>query len=286
MSLESVAAFEAGARVASGLMNRLTRQRDSFREETITDLLVLGWKEARLADVTVYKAAGLDESRFGFDLELWIGSKEGWYRYAVQAKKLGSNGRYNSLRQLVGTPPAFQIRLLRAYAHAEEAIPLYCFYNHFNVVTARPQRCWHCELQYDLEQLGCTVVPLFLVEKVHDRRVGKTFDVLHEPRQALPIRCLVRCDKYHPRIQYNPLDEAVALGLRGPRGLDGMWASSQRRPPRADGEPPPFTYPHRELPPHLWRAQDGGGYSADDFPGAAYPRNTVVVDVGLDEREG
>ena len=62
-------------------------------EETITDINLLDIKRAATSGgytgMHILKTNKADEAKFGIDWEWWIGSHlGGWWRYAVQAKKL------------------------------------------------------------------------------------------------------------------------------------------------------------------------------------------------------
>lgn len=115
------------------------RKRESRgAEQTLTEHLLLEIKRARLPNVWVRQhppdplnpKAILREDLTALDWEWWIGSpRRKWLRFAVQAKKLDlKSQRYRKLKHLVGTEA--QHELLARYAAANDAIPLYCFYNH------------------------------------------------------------------------------------------------------------------------------------------------------------
>lgn len=163
-------------------------------EETITDVNLLDLKMLNSPDIRVYKGTKSEEAICGFDWEWWIGSdSSGWWRYAVQAKRLKlPDYRYSSLRHFVPKSGRFQIDLLDAYAKQHNAIPLYCFYNCVEEWEARLG--WHCPLPFEQMQLGCTIVPLHIVRCTHQYGETKSFRNLHISRYALPWRCLVKCD--------------------------------------------------------------------------------------------
>lgn len=158
-------------------------------ETTITDINLLELRRARLRSVRVEKASPPKEARTGLDWEWWIGSDLfGWWRYAVQAKKLSARDSY-ALRHRVGGQ--FQLTLLEKYARANGCIPLYCFYNY---VDAHDNwKYWSCNLPFDEPQLGCTVANLDIVRKCFRRGARKGFRSIHKHDGALPWRCLVRC---------------------------------------------------------------------------------------------
>ena len=55
--------------------------------------------------------------------------------------------------------------------------------------------CWHCQFtSLEIEQFGCTIVPLHTVRALHEPRASRTFQSVHESPLALPWRCLF----HHP----------------------------------------------------------------------------------------
>ena len=131
------------------------------------------------------------ESFKGCDFELWIGSSYlGWRRYAIQAKKIQvSSSRYSSLAHEVAGVP--QIDILDAYAGANRALALYCFYNFYNH-SAEPLR-WNCNLSPEREQLGCSVTPSSVVRTAIATHGARNYMHMHSQPETLPWRCLVRC---------------------------------------------------------------------------------------------
>lgn len=163
------------------------------------------------------------ESTKGCDFELWIGSDAlGWRRYAVQAKKIQiSSSRYSALNHHVSGVP--QIDILDAYAKANRAAPIYCFYNH----STQPHK-WNCPLPKQVEQLGCSVTPSSVVRAALAKRGARNFSHIHKQPATLPWRCLVRCPD-----------------LLSGRGLGhSSW-------------PAPDSFSHRELPTVLQRIRQG-----------------------------
>lgn len=133
-------------------------------EETITDINILDLKRARLCEVFIPKINKGTESQTGIDWEWWIGfDQRGWWRYAVQAKKVDIDQKYGKLRHKIGKfhQKRFQIDILESYAQGNNCIPLYCLYNFID--DNNLQKYWHCNLNYDKFQFGCTVVPVDVI---------------------------------------------------------------------------------------------------------------------------
>ncbi|MEN3762615.1 DUF6615 family protein [Aeromonas veronii] len=164
-------------------------------EETVTDNLLLYLASQRLSTIKIIQTPKDKEGIKGTDWEWWIGNKAaGFLRYAVQAKKLDlKTGRYASLNHKVGNGVSadFQHKILEDYAKANNAIPLYAFYNHLDV--AQLPKKWNCLLPIDHSKLGCTVTPLKNVEKAISKRGWRTFDKIHSFPETVPLRCLAVC---------------------------------------------------------------------------------------------
>lgn len=181
----------------------------SQSEETITDINLLEIKRARLPDILVSKSDKSQESVTGIDWEWWIGSNSsGWWRYAVQAKKLSKERKYHKLRHKVGTE--YQIDILEKYAKANNCIPLYTFYNYTDSNTLHQN--WHCNLDFEKEQLGCTVVPIDIVRQAFQIRSDKSFASLHNNKRSLPWRCLVKCPYYSIHHSLNASHPLASVG--------------------------------------------------------------------------
>lgn len=222
--------FEALARATWHNIERTTRIRVSLGEDALTSFNLLALASSGTSSVVVEDTRA-DEDLKGCDFELWIGSDfSGWCRYAIQAKKIRPlRGQYAGLAHKVGK--SFQIDILDRYAHANRALPLYCFFN-FSAVPGK----WSCNLPPDPEQLGCSVTPSAVVRIALRTRGGRSFQFLHSQPETLPWRCLVRC----PAIV----------------GKDG---------PGPAGWPARSTYYHASLPPPLreLRALRHGGLLTD-----------------------
>ena len=175
-------------------------------EETLTDINLLDiLLLSSPRDIRVKKATKALEARCGIDWEWWIGSNRqpgfrGWWRYAVQAKKINKSRSYSKLRHKVGNQDQFE--LLEAYAEANHCIPLYCFYNFTEKDT---QRYWHCCQTYNQTQMGCTIAPLDAVRPLFKKYASKKFSKLHRDERVLPWRCLTCCPKLLPQGGSHPL---------------------------------------------------------------------------------
>ena len=163
-------------------------------ETTITDLAMLDLCRQGLARSIFLQTPQHMESSWGTDFEWWLGSAAtGWFRLAVQAKKLDmKRSRYLSLtHETKGVP---QINTLENYASKNRASPLYCLYNYSGEVDGR--RHWHCcQRTFRAEELGCSLAHPSRVREAIDRRGKKTFDFIHRCSSTLPWQCMAACPK-------------------------------------------------------------------------------------------
>lgn len=174
-------------------IDRFSRNRIHLGEDAITSNNLDALASAAPSCVFIEDTRA-QESTKGCDFELWIGSDHlGWRRYAVQAKKIhASSSRYGSLaHEVAGTP---QIDILDAYASANRAFPIYCFYNH----STKPY-VWNCNLPVEQEQLGCSVTPSSVVRAAIGKHGARNFTYIHSQSATLPWRCVLRCPNFTAR---------------------------------------------------------------------------------------
>ncbi|MHA6882189.1 DUF6615 family protein [Ralstonia pseudosolanacearum] len=168
----------------------------SYGEDAITSALLVEIAEASPMNLLLRDTRPREGVK-GCDFDLWIGSSSrGWYRYAVQAKKIDvpSEG-YPKLNHKVGEHEEPQIDILERYAGQGGATPLYCFYNY----VARPITEWNCKLPKDDEQLGCTVAPSSVVRAALSMYGRRNFHSIHSDQRTRPLRCLWRCPDMLPQ---------------------------------------------------------------------------------------
>lgn len=174
-------------------------------EETLTDNLLLYLASQNLSSIKIIQTPKSVESVKGTDWEWWIGNRDrGYLRYAIQAKKLDAkSNRYASLSHKVGVGKSVELQheVLEKYANANQAIPLYAFYNHLEP-NNYPKK-WNCPLAFDLKKLGCTVTPLKNIKIVLKERGWRTFEKIHQFPETVPLRCLAIC----PSIAFTSAEE-------------------------------------------------------------------------------
>lgn len=169
-------------------------------EETITDLLSLDLLRTNDPRIRLLQTSRYKERSSGTDFEWWIGQRGNWRRYAVQAKKLGRNGRYESLTHRVRG--RYQLDVLERYSLKNRAQALYCFYNSVNASDAA--NAWHCCKSFKANQLGVTVSPVQTVRPTLKISGTKNFKYIHSDTRSLPWRCLVNCPKRSARSPTTP----------------------------------------------------------------------------------
>lgn len=199
-------------KIASDTWSRLYKSiiyNVSQGEETITDNILLELTEVISSNVKIIKTPKDKEALKGTDWEWWIGSvKLGWFRYAIQAKKLDlKSHNYSALAHKVGKKPNLeeQHKVLERYATLNDAMPFYVLYNYIKLKNYSTY--WNCPLDVDENQLGITITPLHNIKYALKNRGCRSFKHLHTRQDTVPIRCLFRCPEITSAYQHgkNPI---------------------------------------------------------------------------------
>ena len=186
-------------------------------EETLTDLLALDFVRLMEGRARLFQSTKKEESRQGTDL--WILIYAGSNRalaFAVQAKKLYPSNRYEHLNARVKSSGPFQIDILEEFSGSVGAIPLYLLYNHADLDDTFPY--WHCCQCADKGQLGCTLVPSWIIREAISNRGHRDFNSIHASCAALPWRCLFDCPE--GRVQQLSMVRRSLIELRSPAYAD------------------------------------------------------------------
>ena len=247
-------------------INRSRKYRVRLGEETLTDILILdlvGCGASRR--FRLHQPTKVEESRTGADLEIWIrvGRSSSAVHLVIQAKKLGSEGRYDQLNPNAGGGNPRQIDRLDHHARCANAIPLYLFYN--DVDNLEASSCWHCCQQPCNErQTGCTLVPSWRVRDALRHRGSRTFRGLHHlvhpwngqnrRGSALPWRCYFDCNEGIGSI-LERLRSSHELFLSRRFAVTAHERYGQLR----------FAAKENEWPDWLWSRDDGGLLSRRDL---------------------
>tara|TARA_A100000171_G_scaffold46746_1_gene51925 strand:+ start:15844 stop:16719 length:876 start_codon:yes stop_codon:yes gene_type:complete len=195
-------------RIASEVWNRIIRAHDvnvNLREEGVTyDILVdiLRFSKYHSGNFDVYAKPGYDENKYGSDIDVFVETSKNQYRwFALQAKILKSNNRYNTLRDGYSTTnPSYQWDKLKLLEGVSGCRAYYLLYNGkprskdyvFNITD-------HCSRPYTEDQLGCSLVSVQVIERLGLKRnvrgtryVNPTYEDIH-PNDSEPWRTLVCC---------------------------------------------------------------------------------------------
>ena len=173
-------------------INLADKLNTKYGEETISDILLLELARLKNYNLRIIQTPKDKEKYKGTDWEWFIGSQSyGWTRYAIQAKKAdpANNGYYSCLGHKVDTE--LQIDILKRYSTANNAVPLYCFYNHYPKATEKDH--WHCKKDYDQKLLGWTITTIKNVETALSTHGCRNFNFIHTQKETLPTRCLFDC---------------------------------------------------------------------------------------------
>ncbi len=232
-------------------------------EETITDLLMLDLMRKLSGHVMATQTPKREEAKSGTDFELWVErSTRGWVRFAVQAKRIDfKRSTYSGLNYKVnGTK---QMHLLKRFADANGAIPVYCFYNYYeNPKCSDHWRC--CSKPYVEEQLGCTIATLRTVKRAAKRRGAKNFDWIHKQPGTMPLSCLLICEKIET--EFTKPDVDAELGpANGSEGHLPMRLVHHKNPPPITSPDPQtsqsnendYVQLYQTLSPHLYDPEVG-----------------------------
>ena len=209
-------------KIAADIWRRLEQARTlnvRLGEETLTDLLILDLRRCEaMYNVRVLQTTKHQEAVFGTDLEVIVraGSRSA-RRYAIQAKKLYQRGGFGrggyDTRKKAGNSGRLQLDVLEDYARHTGAIPYYMFYN----FAVDLEDFWHCCSNYDESQLGCTLVPSWIIRDAVWFRCRK-FEIMHTPPEALPWRCLLDCPEWERRLGSGGELAPLHIIERGSRG--------------------------------------------------------------------
>lgn len=250
-------------------------------EETLTDLLVLDMlPHQRTNGFRIDHPTTTQEFVCGADLLLLIRYPDGsGRRIALQAKKLYPSGRYAGLdyKDASGTR---QIDKLDWFARCWGAVPVYMLYNHVDPLPAYTPH-WQCCRAYDPAQLGCTLVPTWLIRDAIRFRGHRTFAAIHAHEPFRPWRCVFDCQR--------PKDQVDELSLLKPelKSVEGKAVFHRQSPDwlRTDSEGFGLLFEVEgaisttALESLLRRDVQAPDERADEVE-TTYPRRVLAVDVG------
>jgi Family of unknown function (DUF6615) len=161
-------------------------------EETITDINLLEIQKRHPLEARTHKYyPPIEGAISGADWDWWFGSKTGWLGLRIQAKKLNHKTlRYDKLAHAT-KKHGLQVDLLLRSAAKSNLIPMYCFYNYWNVQIPIP---WNCGTYPQTQELlGCTIASANQVRKLISANDRSLQSVM---KKSLPWSCLVCCQGY------------------------------------------------------------------------------------------
>lgn len=161
-------------------------------EDAITTQLLVAI--ATRLNATVWIADGRkDEARTGCDFDLWVANTgRGWRRYAIQAKRVSlPTFGYRKIKHQVGVAKELQHDLLRRYAKANRAEPLYCFYNHWDPALWKKGRLLGSGTIPADPKYGCTVATLRTVDTAVHKRGARNYPWIHAQASTMPWSLLL-----------------------------------------------------------------------------------------------
>ncbi|GEM49780.1 DUF6615 family protein [Deinococcus cellulosilyticus] len=270
--------FERLARYAWQTLEEAHELDFALGEETLTETLLLQLKRMKNPAIQVVPYNKTEESLNGADWEWWIQDGSSYHRVAVQAKKISRNGRYKSFIHEVGAAKTPQIHLLRTYALANGALPLYCLYNHHPKAKADHLNCLRGK-QKDLTQLGCTLMPIDAADLVYSKTLKPEFIAIHEHSiNPVPWRCLFLCGLVKkPACKFRPEHRWGILWMRL-----RLWLPLVKPIPR------------EQVDVLLQRLRDAGPDAIDEPGGllseffasevGLYPKYVVIIQQDADQR--
>lgn len=195
-------------RIASEVWHRIIEAQDvgvNLREEGITyDILVdvLRFSKYHKGNFEVFAKTGYDEHIYGSDIDVFVETSKNQYRwFALQAKILKCNNRYDTLRDGYSiTNPSYQWDKLKLL---EKISGCKAFYLLYNGKTRSKDYVFMetdvCNRPYTEDQLGCSLVSVQVIERLGLRRNASgtqfknpIYEDIH-PHDSEPWRTLVCC---------------------------------------------------------------------------------------------
>lgn len=171
---------------------------------------ILNFRVAFEQNFDVYARASKDEATYGGDIDVFVETKPGCYKwFALQAKVLFSDNKYQALRYT--SKPIQQWEKLRVLENMTSCKGYYLLYNGKYRKTNSPIYKDSCDRAFRENQFGCSLVELDNVESIANKQnkrgqyIKAQYEDFH-PNLAEPWRILTCC--YH-----NDVSETDCLTL-------------------------------------------------------------------------
>lgn len=163
-------------------------------EESITHSNLLDFTAKNPQDIITKQTNRRKQSnKIGSDWELWLTSGDNWLGFRLQTKKLNPRTlTYPTLDKKNEYGTQNDLLEYHAFTHDPPLIPIYLFYNYWNVNKFNPSwKC--CSFPRCIEMLGCT---LSLAQDVKNILREQSKSLLDIDNIMIPWSCLVCCTKY------------------------------------------------------------------------------------------
>ncbi|PIV56134.1 hypothetical protein COY52_04350 [Candidatus Desantisbacteria bacterium CG_4_10_14_0_8_um_filter_48_22] len=187
-SLSLCESFIGQAKKIWNLLNDANSFSLNLREDSITDWNLLELYRMHPLEIIIKTFSSVEEGTVGADWEWWLNSQDFWLGFRVQAKKLDyATLKYKQLDRTNNR--GRQIDLLIESALNDNLIPLYIFYNYWDVTRFDPE--WLCETyNKDIKMLGCG---LSYAECIRDILNAGDKNLQAISKVMYPWSCLVCC---------------------------------------------------------------------------------------------
>lgn len=234
----------------------------SLSEESITDFNLIELQCRHPSEIRTQKFSKHRESLVGADWEWWLGSKGFWLGLRVQAKKLDPSAlTYPELDKQNENGMQIDLLIQNALTNTPKFIPLYVFYNYWNVDGFDPG--WRCQTYpKSNEMMGCSLSYAGDVKEILDRGSKALQDI---SRVMYPWSCLVCCKGYltteNGDLPNRAFDFAVGALLGDQGGRDSFSKSR---------------FVVREAPDYVYKIMEGVTLSDEDWGKTDVNRVTVI----------
>jgi hypothetical protein len=262
-------------------------------EDTITSQLLIALA-VQLKGTLLYQDGRKNESQTGCDFELWTpGPSAGWRRYAIQAKRITvPTAQYQSLKHSVGSAKRWQHDLLRDYAKAVRAEPLYLLYNHWDPALVPAGKLRYASTASLDTRLGCMIAPLHTARIAMDTTGARNYPWFNHQAGTRPWSTLLAPPSAGGKV--SPDIAAAMAAIVGGGGGSGVGSSEGAEAGEGDPDPPSGididaiveSNVHEQLPaayrthsngPHIQELRQGRGLESG---AGLLPRAVLVLGKG------
>lgn len=240
----------------------------SLFEESITDFSLLELQAKHPYEIITQKSTKKREARMGADWEWWLTSRDFWLGLRVQAKKIDPiKLSYPGIDRITQHGRQIQLLIDHSMKSSPPRIPLYIFYNHWDVKQFDPP--WLCGTYAKLpEMLGCGISHAIPVKFILDQGSDRLKDLADK---MYPWSCLVCCRGFsrarrkHGKLPFRAFDFLLGAFKDYFRKEDVHW---HKREKMVSQEPPEYVY----------KILEGMKLSEEDWSRIEVNRITVIYE--------